>query len=141
LATINLRLVTGEYDNEEVMQWLLQRHANLPFDKACSSTSVNRQTIQVCLQEHGIERTTEVDDQLMTASHIICANPHVTGDCIHAYLQLAPEAAEQQDSEGMTPFQYLCRNGITLLEDRNFSSVMAFWYGCMPPQTEPTAKK
>jgi len=42
----------------------------------------------------------EVNDQQMTALHILCANPHVTGDCIRAYLQLAPEAAEQQDSDG-----------------------------------------
>ena len=96
--------------------------------------------IQECIHTYGIERATEVDNQQMTALHILCANPHVTGDCIRAYLQLAPEAAEQQDSEGMTPFQRLCRNDITFLEDRSFSSVMAFWYGCMPPQTE-TGKK
>jgi len=63
----------------------------------------------------------------MTALHILCANPHATSDCIRAYLQLAPEAADQQDSEGMTPFQFHCRNDITFLEkDRSFSSVMAW---------------
>ena len=82
----------------------------------------------------------EVNDQQMTAFHILCTNPHGTGDCIRAYLQLAPEAAEQQDSDGMTPFQHLCRKVITFLEDRSFSSVMAFWYGCMPPLIE-TGKK
>jgi len=69
----------------------------------------------------------------MTALHILCTNPHVTGDCIRAYLHLAPEAAEQQDSDGMTPFQRLCRHDITFLEDRSISSVMTFWYGGMPP--------
>jgi len=44
----------------------------------------------------------------MTALHILCANPRVTGDAIRAYLQLAPEAAEQEDSVEMTPFEYLC---------------------------------
>ena len=82
-------------------------------------------------RSHGIER--EVDDQQMTALHILCANPHVTDDCIRAYLQLAPEAAEQEDPDGMNPFEYLCRNDITFFYDRNFSSVMAWWYGCMPP--------
>ena len=96
--------------------------------------------IQECIDTDGIGRATEVNDQQMTALHILCTNPHVTGDCIRAYLQLAPEAAEQQDSEGMTPFQRLCRNDITFLEDRSFSSVMAWWYGCMPPLTE-TGKK
>jgi len=77
----------------------------------------------------------------MTALHILCANPHVTADCIRTYLQLAPDAAEQQDSDGMTPFQRLCRNDFTFLEeDRSFSSLMAWWYGCMPPLTE-TGKK
>ena len=38
----------------------------------------------------------EVDSQQMTALHILCANPHVTGGAIRAYLQMAPEAAEQQ---------------------------------------------
>ena len=111
---------------------------NLP--KVCYSTSVNLQTIKDCIDTHGVELTTEVDDQQMTALHILCANPHVTADCIRAYLHLAPEAAEQEDSDGMTPFQRLCRNDITFLEDRSFSSFMAWWYGCMPPLTE-TGKK
>jgi len=63
----------------------------------------------------------------------VCANPHVTGDCICAYIQLVPEAVEQQDSDGMTPLQRLCRNAVTFFEDRSFSSVMTWWYGCMPP--------
>jgi len=111
---------------------------NLP--KVCYSTSVTPQMIQECIRTHGIQRATEVDDQQMTALHILCANPHVTGDCIRAYLELAPEAAEQQDSDGMTPFQRLCRNDIAFFDDRSFSSVMAWWYGCMPPQTA-TGKK
>ena len=52
----------------------------------------------------GNQCAAEVDDQQMMALHIICSNPRVTGDYICAYLQLAPEAAEQQDSDGMTPF-------------------------------------
>ena len=131
-----------EYDNDVVNRRLMQRHANLPFHQACFSTSINPQGIQVCFQEHGIERaTTEIDDQQMTALHILCANPFVTGDAIRAYLQLAPEAAEQQDSEGMTHFQRLWRNDMTFLEEvRSFSSLMAWWYACMPPQIE-TGKK
>jgi len=99
--------------------------------------------IQEYIHTHGIggiRCATEVNDQQMTALHILCANPHVTGDCMRTYLQLAPEAAEQQDDDGMTPFQHLCRNDIDLFDDRSFSSVMAWWYGCMPPQTE-TGKK
>jgi len=39
---------------------------------------------------------TEVDDQQMTALvHILCTNPHGTGDAIRAYLTLASEAADQ----------------------------------------------
>ena len=101
--------------------------------QVCYSTSVTPQMIQECIHTHGIECATEVDDKQMMTLNILCANPHVTGDCIRAYLEFAPEAAEQQDSEGMTPFQYLCRNDISFLEDRSFSSVMACWYGCMPP--------
>jgi len=110
------------------------------LSKVCSSTSVTSQSIQECIDTHGIQRATEVNDQQMMALHILCANPHVTADCIRAYLHLAPEAAEQEDSDGMTPFQRLCRNDITFLEDRSFSSFMAWWYGCMPPLTE-TGKK
>ena len=124
----------GVSNNDEVYEWLMQRHANLPFHQACSSTSITPpQGIEVCFQEHGIERATEVDDQQMTALHTLCANPHVTGGAIHSYLQLSPEAAANaQDSYGMTPFQYLCRNDITFLGDRNFSSLMIGWYLCMP---------
>ena len=113
------------------------------MQKVCYTynTSVNPQTIQECIDTHGIERATEVDNQQMSALHILCANPHVTADAIRAYLQLAPEAAEQEDSDGMTPFQYLCRNDITFLDDRSFSSVMAWWYGCMPPLIETGTKR
>ena len=132
-------------NNDEVNQWLMQRYANLPLHQACSSISITPQVIV-----HGIGREratgTEVDEYQMTALHILCANPHahVTGDAIRAYLQLAPEAADQEDSEGMTPFQYLCRSAIDiefLEEDRSFSSLMAWWYSCMPPQTEMDKKR
>jgi len=131
---INLGL-NGEGDNEEVIQQLMQQHANLPFHQICSSTSITPQGIQGCFQANEIELAMEYDDGYMTALHILCANPHVTADCIRAYLQLAPEAAEQQDFSRKTPFQYLWRKDVTFLEDRSFSSLMAWWYGCMPPQT------
>jgi len=110
-------------NDDEVNQWLMQRHADHHLHKICSSTAITPQMITNGIQEHGIERATEVDYQQMTALHIIAANPHVTGDCIRAYLQLAPGAADQQDSEGMTPFQHLCRNDVTFIEDRSFSSL------------------
>jgi len=102
------------------------------LSKVCYSTSVNSQTIQECIHTHGIEHATEVDYQNMMALHILCANPHVTADCIRTYLEFAPEAAEQQDFDRITPFQRLCRNDFFFLEDRSFSSVMAWWYHCMP---------
>ena len=165
----------GILNSEEVNQWLIHRHAHLPFHQACFTTSINPQGIAVCFEEHGIELATEIDHQHMTALHILCANPHVTGDCIRAYLtlaseaanvqdstgmtglhilcslphqdtctgdairtylNLAPEAANVQDSKGMAPFQYLCESDVTFLDDGNFSSVMIWWYHCMPPQTE-----
>ena len=166
----------GGNNSDEVNQWLMQRHAHLYLHKACFSTLVNRHQIEVCIQQHGIERATEVDDQQMTALHILCANPRVTGDAIRFYLQLAPEAAANaqdgtgkrglhilcslpyldtstgdairsylnlapgavnvQDSNGKYPFQYVWNSNDTFVDDRSFSSLMAWWYGCMPPQTE-----
>jgi len=134
-----LAAVDANYDDDEVIQWLMQRHANLPFHQACFSTSVTSLTVEDCFQEHGIELATEVDEQQMTALHILCANPHVTGDCIRAYLPLAPQAADQEDSEGMTPFQYLCNSEFTFVEDRSFSSLMIWWYHCMPPHPDQHA--
>jgi len=128
---------TSTINNDEVNQWLMQRYVNLPFHQASSSNSVTPQVIV-----HGITRAMEVDDQQMTALHILCANPHVTGDVIRAYLQLAPEAANQEDSEGMTTFHYLCRNDISFLEEgMSFSSLMIWWYCCMPPQTQSDKKR
>jgi len=132
-STFNFNGEEHGYNDDEVHEWLRQRYANLPFHQACFSTLVTPQGIAVCFQEHGIDRATEVDDQQMTALHILCINPHVTGDVIRAYLQLAPEAANQHDSFTMTPFQYLCRSDIAFLEDRSFSSLMIWWYHhCMP---------
>ena len=113
--------------------WVLEGCAGLSttvrnnLSKVCYITSVTSRSIQECIDTHGIERATEINDQQVTALHILCANPHVTSDFIRAYLQLAPEAAEQQDSDGMTPFQRLCRNDIIFLEDRSFSSLMVLW--------------
>ena len=108
--TINVNLEEYEYNNDVVIQRLMQRHANLPSHQACLSTSVNPQRIQGCFQEHGIERATEVDDQQMMALHILCANPHVTGDCIRAYLQLVPATAIIQKHAGKTGLHILCTN-------------------------------
>jgi len=166
--------VQWTFDDEEVNQLLMTRHANFHLHKVCSSTHVTPHEIEVCFQEHGIERATEqVDDQQMTALHILCLNPRVTGEAIRAYLQLAPEAAANaqddtgktglhilcslpyqdtctrdairsylslapeaaanvQDCNGMTPVQYLWDSHDGLLEDRNFSTLMTWWYNCMP---------
>jgi len=88
--------------------------------------------MEVCIQKHGIEHTREVDDQQMTALHILCTNPHVTRDAILAYLTLASEAAEQLDSDGMNPFEHLCKNDFAFLGDRSFSSLMIWSYHCIP---------
>jgi len=160
-------------NNHVVNEWLMQRHANLPFHQACSSDSITPPLgIEGCFQQHGIERATEVDDQQMTALHTLCANPRVTGGAIRSYLQLAPEAAANaqdgtgktglhilcslpcqdnfigdairsylnlapeavnvQDSNGKTPFQYLWNSHYTFLDERNISTLMAWWYNCMP---------
>ena len=66
--------------------------------------------------------------QQMTALHILCANPHVTGDAIRVYLQLVPQTSIVQDSKGNTPFHYLCSNDIAFFDDRNFSNLMAWWW-------------
>ena len=72
-------------NSEAVNEWLMQRHANFHLHQACSSTSVTSQEIEGSIHTHGIECATAVDDQQMTALHILCANPHVTGDyCISA---------------------------------------------------------
>jgi len=67
---------------------------------------------------------TTIDDQQMMVLHIRCGNHYVAGDAIQACLQLAPEASNVQDSNGITPFQHLCRNNVTFLEDQNFSTLM-----------------
>ena len=140
LATFNLHWWC-DYNQDKVIERLRQLHVNLPCHQACCSTSVTSQQIEACFQEHGIARATEIDDRQMTALHILCLNPHVTGDCIRAYLQLAPEASNQHDSFTMTPFQYLCKRDFAFLEDRNFSCLMIWWYHCMPPQTATSKKR
>ena len=72
-----------------------------------------------------------------TGLHILCSLPYqntFTGDAIRSYLSSAPEtAANVEDSNGKTPFQYLWESDATfLLEDRNFSTLMTWWYNCMP---------
>ena len=59
----------GDILNSEVNQWLMQRHANFHLHRACSSTFVTPQMIEVCIHTHGIEHAMEVDDQQMTALH------------------------------------------------------------------------
>ena len=160
----------GRYtlNDDEVNRWLTQQHVHFPFHQAFSSTSATPQGIGGCFEEHGIELATEVDDQQLTVLRILCANPHITGDGIRAYLTLASEAANEQDStgttglhilcslphqdtstgdairaylklvpeapvnvqdsDGMTPFQHICRSDVSLfIDERSFSSVMMWW--------------
>jgi len=138
-------------NNETVNEWLKTHHNKCPLSIVCYSTSVTPQMIQESIQADikqkqrlinrfkillvgrqrmGLEAV-KTGEHEMVALHILCANPHVTGDCIRTYLQLAPEAADREDSEGMTPFHYLQRNEITFLEDRSFPSLKAWWDGCM----------
>ena len=92
-------LTTIKYNNAEVIQWLMQRHANFHLHKVCSSsTAVTFQGIQGCNQEHGIERAThtEVYNQQMTALNILCTNPPRHVSTVYAnrvcLLLLAPGA-------------------------------------------------
>jgi len=184
-------------NNEEVNEWLKNRHNNFPLYIVSYSTSVTAQMIQECMHAKAAKiygdrkknkhrrlfnrlkslcagsdrQVIESDEQEMPAFHILCANPHITGDAIRtylqlvpdtaiikdstgmtglhilcsvpyqetstgdairAYLELAPAAVEQRDFDGMTPFQYLCMSDVTFLEDRDFSSLMIWWYHCMP---------
>ena len=76
-------------------QRLRQRHANLPYHQACFSTSINPQEIQVCFQEHGIERATEVDDQQMTVLHML-RYIHMLILMLLAIIERATEVADQK---------------------------------------------
>jgi len=82
--------------------------------------------ISECIHTDGIERAAEVDSHPNDGIHCTFyarrMTPHVTGDAIGTYLKLAPEAANQHDSFGMNPFQYLCRSVVTFLG--NFSALM-----------------
>jgi len=108
-----------------------------PETTSCPEYVTVLPSLEGCIQEHGIECATEVNDQQMTALHILCANPHVTGDCIRTYLHWALEAAEQQDSDGTTPFSVFA--GMTLLSQRTGAFLLS-WRGgtdaCLPIQDE-----
>ena len=88
------------------LDYALGSPANMVAGKYAAQTvyDYEKRSPSVVIDMDGNQRAAEVDDQQIMASHMICSNPHGTGDCIRAYLQLAPEAAEQQDSDGMTPF-------------------------------------
>jgi len=47
-----LAAVDDNYNNDEMIQCLMQRNANLPFHRACSSTAVNSERLQGCFKEH-----------------------------------------------------------------------------------------
>ena len=127
------------YNNDEVNQRLLQHHANFPFHRACSSQHrchSSRLTIEDCFQEQPRNWTRYGGWQPQSPTNDGCAYSMyqsilmllVMPSVICAYLQLAPEAADQQDSDGMTPFQYLLKNELTFVGERNASSLTAWWY-------------
>jgi len=87
----------------------MQRNDHLPFHQAGSSTSATTEGIEGCFQEHDFELSMEIDDQQMSALHILCANPFLgTGDAIHAYLTSAPGASNVNDGTEMTGLHILC---------------------------------
>jgi len=96
----------------------MQRHIDFPFHpfhQACSSTSFTPQEMESCIQEHGIERATEVDDQQINSIAYSLRQSHVTKYAIRAYLTLAPEAANAQDGTGMTGLHILCPKELPLV--------------------------
>jgi len=46
---------------------------------------------------------------------------------LHGKFCKAPDASDQEDSEGMNPFQYLCRSDFTFIDGTSFSSLMIWW--------------
>jgi len=63
--------------------------------------------------------------------HQACSSISITPQVIvHGIIERATEVDEYR----MTALHILCA-------DRSFSSVMAFWYGCMPPLTESGKKR
>ena len=101
----------------------------------CANPHVTGDSIRSYLQLAPEAAANAQDGTGKTGLHILCSLPYLdtsTGDGIRSYLNLAPEAVNVHDSKGKTPFQYLCNSDDTLLEDRSFSTLMIWWYNCMP---------
>ena len=114
-------------NDNEVTAWLKSRYSSFPLHAICYRTSDTAQRIPDCIQEHGKVCTTTIDDQQMMALHILCGNHHAA---IQVCLQLALEASNVQDLNGITPFQHLCRNNVTS------KTFLRWWFGgtiaCLP---------
>ena len=106
-------------NSDEIHHWLMHRHDDFPLHRVCYSANVTAQDIDACITAHGIQYACTVDDQQMTALHVLSANPQATPEAISACYYANPKAATMLDNDGSIPIHYLCEYNPSLL--RNLS--------------------
>ena len=102
-------------DGDEMQEWLIHRHENFPLHRVCYNTNVTAQDILACIIENGAGSAWTVDDQSMTAMHVIAANPHATQAAISACYYANIKAATMIDNNGSIPIHYLCQYNPSML--------------------------
>lgn len=102
-------------NDEETNFWLRHRHDNFPLHRVCYSANVTAGDIDACISAHGEQCAHSIDDQGMSALHILSSNPHSSPEAINACYYCHPKAARIMDNEGSMPIHYICEYNPRLL--------------------------
>ena len=73
------------------------RYEKYPLHKLCYSTNVTFEEINQCIQTYGRGCASVIDDQQMTAMHVIASNPYATSEIITAIYNANPKVATVAD--------------------------------------------
>lgn len=116
LTTSNFQYVWNDdtgacKNNHDVNGWLVSRHDSFPLHTVCYNVNVTVDDIRQCIRMRGEQCATLVDDQRMTAFHIVAANPHASPESMRVCFDANPAAAFAKDKYGCTPVHYLCKYG------------------------------
>jgi len=120
-------------NNHDVNTWLRSRHDECPLHKICYNVNVTADKIHEFIHKHSHTHThgkyphrapsISIDDQQMTAMHVVAANPHASPSAMRACFEANPRAVSAKDRYGCTPIHYLCKYNASILGEMHWLRV------------------
>lgn len=97
----DLRSINSSGNSREQPLSLLNRYRDFPLHELCYRDDVTVEEIDQCLQQYGPVCASIVDDQHMTAMHVVASNPHASPEVISAIVNANPEVVSTKNAQSL----------------------------------------